>query len=567
MRPGDGMPSLRATVAFIFMALGIWVDAQQTTGQDLEKLLERADKIVEEAKTVYETGRTTSSIEALLTAAFKLEEARIKYLVAQELGDAAKQKVAAERLRAINQLNKLVNDAKVAITPRPADPSALPPVVVPPQPAPPAVNPAPGAAKRAPIPEAAKQREAEKLIKDIFKEQYSKRAPADRKALARLLLGQVEKNQDDLAALWVICREAQDAAVQACDIRTAVDAVESAARVFEVDAAAMKNDAFVSLGKLVKTPEEFVALTTALHELVEELVEADQHEAAEKAANLALQQARRSKDDALFNRASNRTKEVADGKSLFAAMKSSREALAKNADDPRANLEMGQFQCFVKGNWDVGLRFLSKGSDATLKALAEKELARPAQAAELVALAESWEQLADKDKSALRKSQLLAHARSIYEGAMPNASGLLRAKVEKRLKDMERLPGLVILEAKNSKLGWTGLTSKDNEYQFDISKAAAQGTLHFWIAADGGTDSNGDVLLVTTTGQAQVVHSWKSGTIPGVPPPIQDHENKAREFQVDIGSHLSKPGRYTVRFKYTSGVHALVIYKVQIAQR
>jgi len=57
-------------------------------------------------------------------AGFKLEEARIKFLVLQEIGSPENQKIATTD-EAINQLGKLIHDGKVAISGSPAD-SAVP---------------------------------------------------------------------------------------------------------------------------------------------------------------------------------------------------------------------------------------------------------------------------------------------------------------------------------------------------------------------------------------------------------------------------------------------------------
>src|SRR5436189_1392813 len=89
--------------------------AQQVTGQDIDKILERADKFLEEAKAVYEDASSKAVVAGFIDAGFKLEEARIKYLVLQEIGSADKQKLAADRLRAVNQLSKLIHDGKVSI--------------------------------------------------------------------------------------------------------------------------------------------------------------------------------------------------------------------------------------------------------------------------------------------------------------------------------------------------------------------------------------------------------------------------------------------------------------------
>src|SRR6185503_21126419 len=131
-----------------------------------------------------------------------------------------------------------------------------------------------------------------------------------------------------------------------------------------------------------------------------------------------------------------RTKEVTEAKTLFRAMKSAIETLAKKSDDPSSNLEMGQFLCFAKGNWDLGLRFLIKGSDAVLKPLAEKELALPTSLADRAAIADAWADLADKEKSPLRKTQMASHARSIYESVLNDSTGLLKARIEKKMGEL-----------------------------------------------------------------------------------------------------------------------------------
>ena len=115
-------------------------------------------------------------------------------------------------------------------------------------------------------------------------------------------------------------------------------------------------------------------------------------------------------------------------------MKGVFQTLAKNPEDPAANNEVGQFLCFVKGNWEVGLKFLLKGSDPTLKALAEKEQVVPLKPADQAAIGDGWWDLAEREKSPLRKSQIQAHVRRLYHAAHPGLTTLNRMKVEKRLE-------------------------------------------------------------------------------------------------------------------------------------
>ena len=437
---------------------------QQGGGLDIDKVLEKADKLLEEAKSSYEEARDKSNAAGFVDAGFKLEDARIKYLVLQEIGAPDKQKIAGDRLRAVNQLAKLIHDGRVAVsgvgvgvgdpTPKPVDPAPNPDPAKPevrPEPKPDlpnalALKPPPDVRVRLVVPDLAKQKEAEKIIKDILKEQYAKKAPADRQALAKLLLQQTKDASNDPAALWVMYREAQDTAVQVCDVPTILASIEGAAVYFDIDALAMKNAALSAAGKNGRTPDDFSALTRAMLALSDEFVAADQYDIADKTAAAALLAARKTNDVPLTLKATNRTREVAEAKTRFQGMKGSLATLAKNPDDPAANNDMGQLLCFVKGNWELGVRFLVKGSDPALKALAEKEMAMSLQPMDQVALGDGWWDLAEKEKSPLRKSQMQVHARGFYEAALPGLTSLQRIKVEKRLEVVEPAnPGAINL--------------------------------------------------------------------------------------------------------------------------
>jgi|SRR5579862_1068683 len=419
--------------------------AHQGSGQD-DKILERGEKLLDEAKDAYEEARTKTSVAAFVDAGFRLEEARIKFIVLQEIGSPDKQKIATDRLRAINQLGKLIHDGKVAISGAPED-SSTPGRVEPPpdpqkkdsSPAPPPI-PAPPAVdvtKRSPIPDAARQHEAEKVVKDLFKEQYGKKTPADRRALGLQLLEQAAKSQDDPSAQWVLLREAQDSAVQAAEVKLAFQAIELSAQVFDVDPLPLKNAAITAIGKSAKMPAENAALAEASRALIDELVRADQYDPADKAAAAAVQFARKSNDPSILFRATVRSKEIAEAKTMYQGLRSALETLAKSPDDPAANSEMGKYLCFVKGSWDLGLRFLVKGSDLTLRTLAEKESTLPHSSADWMSLADSWSDLVDKEKSPLRKSQLAAHARTVYQSALAEAPALTRVRIEKRLEALQ----------------------------------------------------------------------------------------------------------------------------------
>ncbi len=446
---------------------------QQVTTQDLEEVLKKADVLLEESRKAYDEAKSKGSLPSFLEANFKLEEVRIKYLVLQELGQGELQKTAGARLRTCNQLQKLINDGKVAVSdkpagspaPRPVDPAAPAPEPPPPLPTvekPVAVN------ARPPVPDAEKQKVAEKAVKDLFKEQYAKKGVADRRVLGRQLLIEAGKSQSDPAALWVLCREAQEVSTQTVDVGTANQAIEFASEFFDLDSIALKSAALTTMTKQAKTSDDGSAICFGLLKLVEEMVAADLFEAAEKTTASAILMAKKSGDAPLLARATLRSKELAEAKSLFQSSKNVLETLAKKPEDPAANLEMGKFLCFVKGSWDLGLRFIVKGPENPVRAAAERELALPTAAADRAAVADAWFDLAEKEKSTLRKGRMLAHAKEAYQGALQDSEGLLRSRIEKRLGQMAD-PGDAPVTRSTHKITITKARFMANGKPFDIA--------------------------------------------------------------------------------------------------
>ncbi len=80
----------------------------------------------------------------------------------------------------------------------------------------------------------------------------------------------------------------------------------------------------------------------------------------------------------------------------YAKLQSERKTLAATPDDPKANLALGKYHCVWRGDWGEGLPMLAQGSDATLKALAEKDIANPDEPAAEIALAKEWLKYATK---------------------------------------------------------------------------------------------------------------------------------------------------------------------------
>jgi len=287
---------------------------------------------------------------------------------------------------------------------------------------------------KAKAPDAAIQKEAEKLIRDIFKDQYAKKDPAERAALSRTLFKQAGETRDDANSRFVLLREARDIAAQAGDAHLAIEAIDALGREFEVDAVAMKTGVLATVAKTARTPEEVKSLASAYLGLADEAAAGDDYEAAEKAAAAAAGLARKAKELPLVSRADARGKEFSELKGRHVAFRKAQETLAASPSDPAANLLVGRFHCLSKGSWETGLPFLTKGADAPLKDLALKDLGNPVDSRDQIQVADGWWDVGERE---LGKAREHARARAAhwYGEAMPQLTGLSRARVEKRLQE------------------------------------------------------------------------------------------------------------------------------------
>jgi len=329
---------------------------------------------------------------------------------------------------------------------------------------------------KAAVPSPSEQAEADKVIKELFKDDYAKRTAADKIALAKKMLGQAIQTKDDPRAQFVLFREARDLSSQSGDVLTGMFAVDQMAKRFAIDPVAMKSALLAIATRTAKTPEEFKSLAIIHMKLVEPLCAADDYDAAEKLMATAVAQAAKSKDAGLALRANAKSRDLADLKALYAKQKQAKDTLATDPADPAANLVVGRFQCFVKNNWPGGLPYLAKGSDPGLRSLAERELLKSEGETDLMALGDAWWEASDKEPPP-GKGYGKDHAALLYTKVLPKVAGMVRAKVEKRLSEAGAL--------RLGKGTWIDITDPKN-----FSMPGKPGDPVELVAKPGGFQSN-----------------------------------------------------------------------------
>ncbi|MCY3019662.1 MAG: hypothetical protein NTW87_11620 [Planctomycetota bacterium] len=289
-----------------------------------------------------------------------------------------------------------------------------------------------GEDSRQPVPVADALKDAEKTVRDVFKADYAKTKPAERAEFAQKLLQQGMETKDDATTRYILFREAASQAAQAGDAATAMKALTELGKAYNVDALALKIDALAKAGGAAATADANKALAENYVALIDEAIAADNYDAAARATGPAESAARRAQDMPLVAKVQARAKELRDLQGEFVKVKAAKQTLTEKPDDPAANFAVGKFLCCVKGDWENGLPMLAKGNDASLKAAAERDLAKPVSPGDVAALGDAWWDAAEKATGAT-KARLQERAAGLYTRALRGLSGFAKTKLEKRI--------------------------------------------------------------------------------------------------------------------------------------
>jgi WD40 repeat protein len=274
-------------------------------------------------------------------------------------------------------------------------------------------------------------------VKESLKREYAARAFDDQKEFANKLFKAGQAARDDKAERYVLLREVTQRAAELGLMSLAFRAVDELAKEFDVNARELKMKAVVTAGRSLLTLEGTVGLLEDVQPLYDEILKVNEFDnarelvAAQTSAVKALGYA------PLVNAVQDRLKRADALKWENEKTRDAKSALAKNADDPKANRDFGRFLCLYKGDWDAGLRALAKGGDEPLCALARKDLAGAASADDQVALGEAWSEFTEV-KGDLPRMNLHRRARHWFRQALPRLEGERKTKYESLVADADK---------------------------------------------------------------------------------------------------------------------------------
>lgn len=297
-----------------------------------------------------------------------------------------------------------------------------------------------------PIPSDADEKAAANQIKEIYSKEFSDKSRDSKRALGRKLLAQAMDASNTPGQRYGCLVWARDKAAEALDLDTALAAVDKLDGIFQMPKPPLTGATFNTglhaqkaavLGAAKKSagsPEDLALISDAYLKIAEQALKAMEYDDAATAAQQAGQV---SKDVSVKARANELVHESSSLKQEHDALRKAEAALAANPEDPEANVTVGLYLCFAKGDWLKGLPLVAKGGNVGLKDLAQRELAKPEKSDAQVELGEAWGKAAEKEKVVSRKKQYQGRARHWLKLALASASGLSKVRIEKRLSELE----------------------------------------------------------------------------------------------------------------------------------
>lgn len=293
-----------------------------------------------------------------------------------------------------------------------------------------------GAADRVKLPAMADVERADKLVRDLFKDEFAKTPPAAKAALAARLFAQAGETTDDPAAQFVLLRNTAELAAAGGDPDLAIKACTTLRERFDGPLADVLEPTLKLVVAKSAAPDANLAVTGFLLKAIDDAVAVDDLDGAIRLHKLAEGTAAKAKNVRTASQVAARGKDLDAVQKEAVKLPAAMKALEADPKDPDACLTVGKYLCFQKGDWARGLPLLARCSEPALKAAAAKDLADSAEAADLLQAADAWYDLLGTLAGTPRRVvQVRAYA--LYAKALPELSGLSKTKAEKRLQELE----------------------------------------------------------------------------------------------------------------------------------
>lgn len=281
-------------------------------------------------------------------------------------------------------------------------------------------------------PSAQEQASVKKSILQLLKNR-KELAVNDPAAEIHHLLNLARGTNDHPVARFVLLRMANDLAMKSGDFLLELEIISEFAQHYRIDALQMKVDALTASVDGQQDEEALAKnkLISALG-LIEVALLADRTELAVVLLTLACELAAYCDNQTLVEEVALWLDVAYEWTPYAEVARYASLRILQDPADTDAQLAVGSYLSFIKGDWFKGLPMLARGSDNTLAALAEADLQTNSDERGGITVADGWHQLAASYKG-LAQRRMILHADELYRRAYPAVTGLTRLKLEQKM--------------------------------------------------------------------------------------------------------------------------------------
>jgi hypothetical protein len=294
---------------------------------------------------------------------------------------------------------------------------------------------------RTAVPDAAAQAKAESLIKELYKDSFAQRDTANQLALARKLLEQAQQTKDDAAARYVLLREARDLAAQNGDVGLALQVVD-ALGTFAVDPFEVKVTTLERVAKGTATPSAKRDLLEVTLASIENAFVTEQFDQAARLLKVAEATSAGLSNVPSVKQVAVYATELGSLRQTHAKTQAALVVLQSRPDDSAALEQIGRTACFLTGRWSQGIVSLARAKDSKLQAVAKQDIADPKEPMAQAEVGDGWWEHAQAEQGRVR-TVMLWRAHHWYVRAEPGLAGLHKTRIQKRVADLEQVPGVI----------------------------------------------------------------------------------------------------------------------------
>lgn len=302
-----------------------------------------------------------------------------------------------------------------------------------------AVAPALAHSKKLPYPDAEALERVSKLYHEIFADDLKHaQTPAARSKLAHFLSQQVRENRD-VPAQWVfVLEETIRLAAQGGEIYLALSTLDDLDKAFVIPLQERKIKVLATAASEAPNPETAKVLVDLVLGMIQEALDANQFDQAVVLAGIAQKAADRTAMEAVKTQVQQRRLWVEAIHRGALRLKDAAQTLKQNPSDPEANLHAALFYGPLRGQWDKAIPLFLRGKNAALRELALRDQAQPSNAADQLALANGWWELARSESDPVFAWGLQARAAHWYDQALAQLAGLHRTMALRRIDAVQQ---------------------------------------------------------------------------------------------------------------------------------